>query len=129
MYSILSNLTLTTVNTVNSAPAPQRNFYLTCPQCNSFCMMDTSYFYQASITLTCECGYKKKLPLSKYLEQMNNNHKTLNNLCKKHRYQTYISFCLNSKSHLCKTCIESFIHQSHSVNALTFNQNYLLKTY
>ena len=128
MYSILSNLTLTTVNTVNSAPAPQRNFYLTCPQCNSFCMMDTSYFYQASITLTCECGYKKKLPLSKYLEQMNNNHKPLHNLCKKHRYQTYISFCLNCKSHLCKTCIESGIHQSHSVKALSLNQNYLLKT-
>ena len=128
MYSILSDLTLTTVNSVNSAPAPQKNFYLTCPQCGSFCMMDTSYFYYASITLTCDCGYNKKLFLSDYLQQMNNNHKPLHNLCKKHRYQSYISFCLNCKSHLCKTCIESGVHQSHSIKSLTLNKNYLLKT-
>ena len=128
MYSILSDLTLTTVNSVNSAPAPQKNFYLTCPQCNSFCMMDTSYFYHASITLTCDCGYNKKLFLSDYLLQMRNNHKPLHNLCKKHRYQSYISFCLNCKSHLCKTCIESGMHQSHSIESLTLNKKYLLKT-
>ena len=128
MYSILSDLTLTTVNSVNSAPAPQKNFYLTCPQCNSFCMMDTSYFYHASITLTCDCGYNKKLFLSDYLLQMRNNHKPLHNLCKKHRYQSYISFCLNCKSHLCKTCIESGVHQSHSIKSLTLNKKYLLKT-
>ena len=128
MYSILSDLTLTTVNSVNSAPAPQKNFYLTCPQCNSFCMMDTSYFYHASITLTCDCGYNKKLFLSDYLLQMRNNHKPLHNLCKQHRYQSYISFCLNCKSHLCKTCIESGVHQSHSIKSLTLNKKYLLKT-
>ena len=128
MYSILSDLTLTTVNSVNSAPAPQKNFYLTCPQCNSFCMMDTSYFYHASITLTCDCGYNKKLFLSDYLLQMRNNHKPLHNLCKKHRYQSYISFCLNCKSHLCKTCIESGVHQSHSIESLALNKKYPLKT-
>ena len=128
MYSILSDLTLTTVNSVNSAPALQKNFYLTCPQCNSFCMMDTSYFYHASITLTCDCGYNKKLFLSDYLLQMRNNHKPLHNLCKKHRYQSYISFCLNCRNHLCKTCIESGVHQSHSIKSLTLNKKYLLKT-
>ena len=128
MYSILSDLTLTTVNSVNSAPAPQKNFYLTCPQCNSFCMMDTSYFYHAGITLTCDCGYNKTLFLSDYLQQMRNNHKPLHNLCKQHRYQSYISFCLNCKSHLCKTCIESGVHQSHSIKSLTLNKKYLLKT-
>lgn len=125
MFSILSSII--TKSTINSCP--RQHFYFTCPQCNSFCMLKTCFSCPAGINVSCDCGLNKNLFLSDYLEQMKNNHKPVLNLCKKHKYQTFISFCLTCKSHLCKTCIESNVHQSHSIESLSINQNYLLKKY
>ena len=86
-----------------------------CLQCNSLCPLFIDYTIPTKITLKCPCGNEEKILLSEYIEKLQNNYKPIKNLCVKHKYKSYQSFCITCKQHLCADCNNNNQHKDHSI--------------
>ena len=50
---------------------------------------------------------------------MKNSPKTINNLCKKHAYKSYIAFCKECNQHLCELCFKGNTHKNHIIKQIS----------
>ena len=99
-----------------------RDFYLTCTECKSLCSLELNYEVPAKVSLLCSCGCKKSLLLTEYLSMMKNSPKTVDNLCIKHGYKSYIAFCTECNQHLCQVCMKGDTHKNHNTIGLSTNK-------
>ena len=90
-----------------------------CLQCNSLCPLLIDYTIPTKITFKCPCGNEEKTLLSEYIDKIQNNFKPIKNLCIKHKYKSYQSFCITCKQHLCADCNNNNQHKEHSIVELS----------
>ena len=92
-----------------------------CPQCDTHVpFIDLIRKRRSNIQITCQCGYKKEIPVKDYLTLLNQNTKKMSfkTNCDEHS-KPFLSYCFICKKNLCEDCKDS--HNPFVINFSSFS--------